>query len=563
MRALLIHPEFPKFFWSMQELCHLHGCKSSTVPLGLVTVAALLPSHWQLRLVDLNIRPLTRGDWEWADLVLLSAMGVQEASFLNLLREAKTRGKTVVAGGPYISTSPDAAMAAGCDFLVKGEAELLMPQLLEDLEQGKTGTVYESDVKPDLTVSPVPRFDLLQHKDYLSLAIQTTRGCPFDCEFCDVVSLFGRKVRTKSPEQVVAELDAVYRLGGVKDIFFSDDNFVGNKNYARQLLHRIIPWMKERGEPFTFITQTSVNLGHDPELMDLLTEANFSTIFTGVESPDEDVLRRAHKHQNVANPLADTIRAINANGLSLIASFILGLDGETRGAGDRIVDFAEAANLPVVMLNMLFPLFKTRLWHRLQQEGRLRETLLQEWVDRHVPEMEYYSQMFFQPSRPEEEIVSEYFRAVDRLYEPSAYLGRAYRSILAMRPTRAARAAAIGQPHSPTAPPRRKTPGEHLLDIRRLLRLIWKQGIKPSYRRQFWQQLYGVWQQNPSRLIRYLSLCAYGEDLILFRERFRQYREGQKARAAGGEKCALGSESRPPRTSAPSPKTSPSSTLSH
>lgn len=561
MRALLIHPEFPKFFWSMQELCHIHGCKSSTVPLGLITVAALLPPHWHLRLVDLNTGPLTRDYWEWADVVLLSAMGVQEASFLELLREAKARGKTVVAGGPYISTLPEEALAAGCDFLVRGEAELLMPQVLKDLQEGKTGIIYESDIKPDLTISPVPRFDLLRVQDYLSLAIQTTRGCPFDCEFCDVVSLFGRKVRTKSPEQVLAELEAVYRLGGVKDIFFADDNFIGNKTYARQLLRRLIPWMKERGEPFTFITQASVNLGHDPELIDLLTEANFNCIFTGVESPDEDVLQRAHKHQNVANPLADTVRAINANGLSIIASFILGLDGETTGAGDRIADFAEAIDLPVVMLNMLFPLFKTRLWHRLQQEGRLRESLLQEWLDRHVPEMEYYSRLFFQPSRPEEEIVSEYFRTVDRLYEPSAFLSRAYRSILAMRPTRAAQAAHQDQPLAPNGHRPKKALREHLRDIRRFLLLAWKQGIKPPYRRQFWQQLYGVWQQNPSRLVRYLTVCAYGEDLMRFRERFRQYREGQKTEAGRAQNWPLEREGLGSQTPVPAPNPAPSPPL--
>jgi radical SAM superfamily enzyme YgiQ (UPF0313 family) len=556
MRALLIHPEFPKFFWSMQELCQIRGCKSSTVPLGLITVAALLPPHWQLRLVDLNIRPLTQADWEWADVVLLSAMGVQWASFLDLLREAKARGKTVVAGGPQPSILPEEVMDAGCDFLVRGEAELLIPQLLEDLHQGKTGAVYESDIKPDLTLSPVPRFDLLRPNDYLSLAIQTTRGCPFDCEFCDVVALFGHKVRTKNPEQVLAELEALYRLGGVDDVFFSDDNFVGNKIYARQLLRRIIPWMKERGEPFTFITQASVNLGQDPELIDLLTEANFSCIFTGVESPDEEVLQRAHKHQNVAHPLADTVRAINANGLNLIASFILGLDGETAGAGDRIADFAEANNIPVVMLNMLFPLINTRLWHRLQEEGRLRENLLLDWLSRHAPEMEYYSQMFFQPSRPEEEVISEYCRMVDRLYEPSAFLGRVYRAILAMRPTRAAQAARLDKPFSPSGPRHKKSLREQLADVRRFLILIWRQGIKPSYRRQFWQQFYGVWRQNPSRLVRYLTVCAYGEDLFRFRERFRQYREGQERAEWGAEKCALGRGDQTSRPPAPAPKPS-------
>jgi len=532
MRALLIHPEFPKFFWSMQQLCHIHGSKSSVVPLGLITVAALLPPHWQLRLVDLNVRPLTRDDWDWADVVLLSAMGVQRGSFLDLVREAKTLGKPVVAGGPYPTIIPEEVLAAGCDFLVRGEAELLMPQLLEDLQQGKTSGVYESDVKPDLSISPIPRFDLLQPTDYLSVTVQTTRGCPFDCEFCDVVSLFGRKVRTKSPEQVLAELEALYRLGGVKDVFFADDNFVGNKAYARELLHRLIPWMKERGEPFTFITQASVNLGHELELMDLLTQANFNSIFTGVESPDEEVLQRAHKHQNVANPLADTIKAINANGLSLIASFILGLDGETSGAGDRIADFAEATDLPVVMLNMLFPLFKTRLWHRLQQEGRLREDLIDDWMDRDAPEMEYYSQMFFQPSRPEEDIISEYVRMVDRLYEPTAFLSRAYRAILAMRPTRATQAARQDHPLPAAGPRHSKSLHDHLVDARRFMLLVWRQGIKPSYRGQFWRQLYGVWQQNPSRLVRYLTVCAYGEDLFLFRKKFRQYREGLKNQVA-------------------------------
>ncbi len=539
MRALLIHPEFPKFYWSMQQLCHIHGCKSSTVPLGLITVAALLPPDWQLRLVDLNTRPLSQDDWEWAEVVLLSAMGVQRISFLDLVREAKAQGKTVVAGGPYPSTIPEEVMAAGCDFLVRGEAELLMAELLEALNQGKSGSMFESPKKPDLSFSPVPRFDLLRPKDYLSMAVQTTRGCPFDCEFCDVVSLFGRKVRTKRPEQVMAELEALYRLGGVKDIFFSDDNFVGNKAYARQLLTKIIPWMKERGEPFSFITQASVNLGQEPELIDLMTEANFNTIFTGVESPDEQVLQQAHKHQNVAKPLADTVKAINANGLSLIASFILGMDGETSCAGDRIVDFAEATNLPIVMLNMLFPLPKTRLWHRLLQEGRLRENLVDDWLNHKTPEMEYYTQMFFQPSRPEEEILAEYTRMVDRLCEPSAFLARAYRAILAMRPTRATLAATNGKPLPPDGSRQKQSLSDNIIDVRRFLLLAWRQGIKSPHRHQFWRQLYGVWQQNPSRLIRYLRTCAYGEDLFLFREALLRHRKSLKAQKEGPQLSAL------------------------
>ncbi len=518
MRALLINPEFPNFFWTMSLLCHIHGCKSSTAPLGLITVAALLPPDWQLRLVDLNTGSLSQADWEWAEVVLFSAMAVQRASLLDLIREAKARGKTVVAGGPYPSTIPEEVMAAGCDFLVRGEAELLMPQLLEGLRQGKTGSIYEAQEKPDLSFSPIPRFDLLKPEDYLSISIQTTRGCPFDCEFCDVVSLFGRKVRTKSHEQVLAELETLYRLRGVQHIFIADDNFIGNKAYARQLLNQIIPFMKERGEPFSFITQVSVNLGHNLDIIDLMTEANFDTVFVGVESPDEDVLQLAHKRQNVAGNLADSIKTINANGLSLIASFILGMDGETSGAGDRIAQFAEAVDLPIVMLNTLFPLHKTRLWHRLLQEGRLREELVDDWLGRNAPEMDYHTRLFFQPCRPEEEVIAEYFRMVDRLLEPSAYLARAYRSILGMRPTRSALAAAKGKTLPPAGPPHQESLGDVLKDVRRFLRLSWSQGIKSSCRRQFWHQLYGVWKKNPTRLVRYLKICAYGEDLFRFRE---------------------------------------------
>jgi|UniRef100_A0A7C3Z8D0 radical SAM superfamily enzyme YgiQ (UPF0313 family) len=525
MRALLINPAFPKFFWSMQRLCRIQDCKSSTVPLGLITVAALLPPDWQLRLVDLNTGSLTRSDWEWAEVVLITSMGIQRPNFLELVRQAKALGKTVIAGGPHPSVMPEEVMALGCDFLVRGEAELLMGRVLEDLKQGKTGIVYESAEKPDLSLSPIPRFDLLKPKDYLSMAIQTTRGCPFDCEFCDVVSLFGRKVRTKKPEQVLAELEAIHRLGGVEEIFIADDNFIGNKAFARELLEKLIPWMKERGEPFCFMTQTSVNLGHELELIDLMTEANFGTVFIGVESPDEAVLQQAHKRQNVASPLADSLKTINANGLSIIGSFILGLDGETPGTGDRIIDFVEDANLPIVMLNMLFPLAKTRLWQRLEKEGRLRNELVEGWVFQNFPEMDYYCRLFFQPSRPEEEILEEFYRMIDRLYEPAAYLGRAYRSILAMRPTRAVMAANQGRPLAPAGPRRQKSTGDYLNDFRRFLRLSWSLGVKSSARRQFWRQLYGIWKQNPSRILRYIRICAWGEDFFLFREAMRRHKK--------------------------------------
>lgn len=526
MRVLLINPELPYAYWSLPELCRIQGCKAQTIPLGLVTVAALLPPDWQLRLVDQNTRPLTGADWEWADLVLISGLERQQAPLLNLVQEAKARGKTVVAGGPYPSTLPDEVMAAGCDFVVRGEAELIMPRLLEAMAQGSRGTVFECSEKPDLALSPIPRYDLIRPQDYLSLSVQTTRGCPFDCEFCDVFHLYGRKVRKKRVAQVLAELESIYRLGGAANLFIADDNFVGDKAYARELLTQLIPWMKARGEPFDFIAQTSVNLGRDKELIDLMTEANFSTVFIGVESPEAHVLRLAHKHQNLEVSLVESLKAINANGLSIIASFILGLDGEAPGAGDRIGDFVEAADLPVATLNLLNPLMNTRLWHRLQGEGRLREDRKKAWLKRNAPEEMKLSRLFYRPDRPEEQILAEFQRTMERLYEPAAFLSRAYRAVLAMRPTRAALAAGEGKP-APSVPQSPHSLNFSVIwsDLQRFLRLACPQGLRSPHRRQFWRQLLGVWRQNPSRLSRYLRICAHGQDLFSFRERQRRLRE--------------------------------------
>ncbi|MFZ0053125.1 MAG: radical SAM protein, partial [Desulfobaccales bacterium] len=238
----------------------------------------MLPSEWELRLADLNTRSLTEEDWQWADLILISAMYIQRAGLLALVREAKRRGKTVVAGGPHPTSLPEAVLEAGCDFVVRGEGENTIPLLLEAIRHGKTG-IIENGEKPDLTTSPIPRFDLLQLKDYVTFTIQTSRGCPFDCEFCDVVNLFGRTPRYKTPKQVIAELETLYRLGARGSAFICDDNFIGSKKHARAFLQELIPWLKSRGEPYRFLTQASVNLGQDPEMIDLMIAANLREVF--------------------------------------------------------------------------------------------------------------------------------------------------------------------------------------------------------------------------------------------------------------------------------------------
>lgn len=286
MRVLLVCPEFPLSFWSFPKSCQLKGNKAINPPLGLLTVAALLPLEWELCLVDLNTRSLTEEDWQWADLTILSAMYIQRKGLLALVREAKHRGKTVIAGGPYPTSLPEAALEVGCDFVVRGEGENTIPLLLEAMRDGKSG-VIENSKKPDMITSPIPRFDLLRLKDYDTLTVQTSRGCPFECEFCDVVNLFGRKPRYKSPKQVIAELEILYQLGASGPILICDDNFIGSKKHARALLQELTPWMKSRGEPFGFMTQASVNLGQDLEMIDLMTAANFNKVFIGIESADE------------------------------------------------------------------------------------------------------------------------------------------------------------------------------------------------------------------------------------------------------------------------------------
>lgn len=514
MKALLLYPELPYSFWSLKETCKISGHKTLLPPLGLLTAAALLPQDWEFRLVDLNTRPLSEADWDWADLVLVSGMIIQQNDILGLVREAKQRGKISVAGGPYVTSLPRAVLEAGVDFLVRGEGEVAIPYLVAALGQGQTGGVFEEDRKPDLTASPVPRFDLINFADYNDMSIQTSRGCPYDCEFCDIVNLFGRVPRYKAPEQVLRELETLYRLGWRRQVFISDDNFIGNKEHARSILTRMIPWNKSRGEPFGFYTQTSVNLGEDLSLIDLMTEANFSYVFLGVETPETEILRRSHKYHNLRQPLAESVGTINAKGLSLVGSFIIGFDHEKTGAGDRIYEFVEECNIPAVMLNLLEVLPNTRLWDRLEQEGRLLAG--QTSGDFFDLSLNYL------PTRPREEILAEYVRALDRIYEPSGYLARVYRYYLNTRPTRRALAVKKGDKAAVSPSPPRPHPDSNGKELLSLITLIWRQGIRPSYRWQFWRQLLGIYRHNPSRLKTYLISCAIGENFFSLRKEILQ-----------------------------------------
>lgn len=506
MNALLLNPALPLSFWSLETISRRNGGKAMVAPLSIVTVAALLPKEWRLRLIDLNTgQPVTEEDWAWADAVMITGMLVQKGGLLNLIREGKKRGKTVVCGGPYPTSLPDEILEAGCDILVKGEAEYLVPALLEALEAGRTGLVIEGDRKPELADSPTPRFDLLTLDRYVAMAIQTSRGCPYECEFCDITNLYGRRPRYKSAEQVIDNLETLYRLGWREAIFICDDNFIGNKNYARTLLEAMLSWQEAHGMPFDFITQASLELGQNQELIDLMTAANFSFVLVGVESPDEEVLTSVSKHQNVKNPLAESLVNIYANGLDVIPSFVIGFDGEKPGAGARLAEFVERIHIPIVALNTLQILPNTRLWNRLKSEDRL--------VTGRTSGDTVVGGFNFVPTRPKEEIYREFVEVWETLYDPANLMRRALAYYQAMRPTRKALAAKRGEKAKAGSLPRRRSLKNIYRDLKLLGLLTFSWGIRDKNRGQYWRQLWWILKNHPSRKAKYFSALAWGENL--------------------------------------------------
>ncbi|HEX6836865.1 MAG TPA: radical SAM protein, partial [Polyangia bacterium] len=312
MRVLLVYPSFPKTYWGAEHSLLRTGKRSMLPPLGLITVAALLPRAWSVRLADLNVRPLDDAELEWADVVFVSGMLIQRESLHAVARAARARKKPVVAGGAYASTSPD-ALAAEVDCVVVGEAEALMPALVAALEGGAAlPPRLEADDYPDVRTVPTPRYELLDVSAYQSIGVQWSRGCPFNCEFCDIIEIFGRRARTKTPAQLLVELDAIYATGFRGSLFIVDDNFIGNKVEARRLLGPLTAWMRAHGDPFYLYTEASLNLAGDDALIDAMVEAGFNSVFIGIETPSDEALRHTQKLQNTTVDAAEAVRKLTA-----------------------------------------------------------------------------------------------------------------------------------------------------------------------------------------------------------------------------------------------------------
>ncbi len=505
MRVLLLYPLFPKSFWSFEKALALVDRKALLPPLCLITVAALLPQEWEYKLADRNIRHITEEEWEWADLVILSAMIVQQEDFLALIREAKQRGKQVAVGGPYVTSIPDEAKAAGADYLIVDEGEITLPMFVEALERGeKTGTFSADGEKADVTQTPIPRFDLLDRYAYDTMAIQFSRGCPFQCEFCDIIVLYGRKSRTKNPAQILAELDRILELGFTQAVFLVDDNFIGNKRNVKLLLKELKAWQEKNHYPFRLITEASVDLAQDAELLDMMVDCNFYVVFLGIETPDEESLTLTKKFQNTRDSLSDSVQAITKAGMRVMAGFIIGFDGEKPGAGDRIVQFVENTSIPMAMFSMLQALPNTALWHRLQKEGRLNTE---------IANGNQTTLMNFIPTRPLEEIAREYIDGFWKLYDAQPYLDRTYRHFMMM-----------GKPRNPV--PRRRM---NWPTVRAFFTICWRQGMVRSTRGKFWIYLFNILRHNPGVVDHYLAVCGLFEHFGEYRTIVRDQIESQLA----------------------------------
>ncbi|HEY3382691.1 MAG TPA: B12-binding domain-containing radical SAM protein [Vicinamibacterales bacterium] len=428
MKILLLNPRCPQTYWTFDRVLRMTGRKATEAPLSLITVAAILPQTWDYTLVDLAIRTVSAEEWAAADVVMISGMAVQSTGMLTAVAEAKTRGKLVVVGGPLAFHAPEEFLRAGADIVVKGELEPVAADLVAAIERRDSGVVLQTVGRADMCTSPVPRFDLLQFDDYLDVGVQFSRGCPFRCEFCDVTTMFGHDFRTKPPAHILEELQVLYDMGWRRHVFFVDDNLIGLPGRAKDLLRALIPWMEQRGYPFDFTTQVSVNLARDEELLDLMVRAGFTRVFVGIESTDIESLKMSGKHQNVMIDLDHACDVITRAGLQIIAGCIVGFDHEKAGADDRLIDFAIRNQIPEMFVTQLQVGPGTDLWKRLEKEGRLLPMAFSDDIGSQTGAVN------FVPTRPPEEIAREFVRIYDVLYEPRAFIERTYHHFAKMRP---------------------------------------------------------------------------------------------------------------------------------
>jgi radical SAM superfamily enzyme YgiQ (UPF0313 family) len=414
MNILLVYPKYPDTYWSFKHALKFISKKASNIPLGLITISSLLPDDWNKKLTDLNVSKLNDKDIKWADYVFISAMSVQKASVMHIIERCLMLKTKMVAGGPLFTEEYE--QFPEVDYLVLNEAEITLPLFIEDINNGEPKKIYKSDKFANITESPLPDYSLLKSDKYATEGIQYSRGCPFDCEFCDITALFGHRVRTKTSAQIINELDQLLKIGWKGSVFFVDDNFIGHKKKLKnELLPAVLNWMKFHNYPFQFITEASINLADDRELMELMVKAGFDRVFIGIETPEENCLIECNKMHNHNRDLIECVNIIQSYGLEVSAGFIVGFDNDPPNIFQRQIDFIQRSGIITAMVGLLNAPRLSKLYRRLDSEGRI--------IDKFTGDNTDYS-MNFIPAMDKNELLKGYQKIIKNIYSCKAYYDR-------------------------------------------------------------------------------------------------------------------------------------------
>ncbi len=482
MKILLVYPQYPDTFWSFKHALKFVSKKAVFPPLGLLTVAAMLPGDWEKKLVDMNVTRLNDSDIKWADYVFISAMAVQKESVKEVVARCQYFGTKIVAGGPLFTASFEEF--DGIDHFVLDEAEVTLKPFLEDLEKGQLRYVYTSDERPDISNTPIPLWSLINMKHYSSMNLQYSRGCPYDCEFCDIVILNGHTPRTKSKEQIISELDSLYEHGWRGSLFIVDDNFIGNKKKLKeQILPALVEWKKSKKYPFAINTEASINLADDEELMRLMVDAGFDVVFVGIETPNDESLVECTKYQNQNRDLIASVNKLQQFGLEVQGGFIVGFDSDPDSIFQNQIDFIQRSGIVTAMVGLLNAPMGTRLYQRLHEEGRLLNSFTGNNTDfslNFIPKMNY------------DRLISGYRHILNTIYSPREYYQRIKTFLQVYKPPRTS--AGKIQSHQ----------------IKAFFRSIWFLGIRGKGKRHYWRLFISYLMESPPKFARFILLAVYG-----------------------------------------------------
>lgn len=481
MKVLLIYPKFPDTFWSFKYALEFIGKKINNPPLGLLTISAMLPAHWSKKMVDLNLKDLDDKDVLWADMVFISAMDIQRTSCIQVVNKVKSFHKKIVAGGPLFTG--EYKDFPQIDHFILNEGEITLPQFLLDVENGtEPDHIYSTDQYAKIQTSPLPDISLINIHDYECMSIQFSRGCPYHCDFCNVTTLLGHQPRTKTVQQVIAELDLYYQAGWKRNVFFVDDNFIGNKTYLKkEVLPAIIKWRKGK-KGFTFITEASINMADDPQLLNLMAEAGFTQVFIGIETPNESSLIECKKNQNLKRDLIKSIKTIHQSGIQVMAGFIVGFDNDTSAIFDNMINFIQKSGIVTAMVGILQAPYGTKLYQRLEKEGRILHEMSGDNAD---------GSTNIKTKMDETTLKTGYEKIINTIYSPEYHYPRIRTMLTDLKPIRL-------------------PGGVYTKEIIAFIKTVFRMGMIKGERKYYWMLLFWTLFHCPSNFPLAVTMAIYG-----------------------------------------------------